>query len=103
MLESMGIFFSAVCGFAAGAFLLVLFLKQLNEYDLKPTAHKKRNAIHTPNKEAEQENLLHKLPDKELSATDFNCAADGLEAGDYIAGHQKNKDNAYNTLKYRKQ
>ena len=102
MLEVMGILFSAAFGFAAGGFLLLLFLKHLDEYEPEHFTHKKTKLEQPSKNEPAEESLLHKLPDKEASATDFNCAADGLDAGTYIAGHQQNKDDAYNTLKQRK-
>lgn len=103
MLEAIGILFSAALGFAVGAFLLLLFLKHLDEYEPGHSIHKKKKVARAPKDVPTEGCLRHKLPDKEVSATDFNCAADGLEASIYIAGHQQNKDDAYNTLKYRKQ
>ena len=102
MLEAMGILFSAIFGFAMGAFLLLLFLKHLDNYEPERFIRKQRKQMRTAKNKSPQDGLLQKLPDKEVSATDFNCAADGMEAGEYIAGHQQKKDDAYNTLKYRK-
>jgi len=46
--------------------------------------------------------LTPKLPFKEFSVTDFNCAADGHESDEHIVGRQRRQDNAYNNLKSRK-
>jgi len=47
--------------------------------------------------------LTRKMPAKDFSMTDFNCAADGVEAETHITTHQQRQDNAYNALKKRKQ
>ena len=46
--------------------------------------------------------LTRKIPPKDFSAAEFNCSADGLDADAYIATHQQQQDDAYNTLKRRK-
>ena len=46
--------------------------------------------------------LTRKIPSKDFSVTDFNCAADEVEADEHIAARQQTQDNAYNALKRRK-
>jgi len=46
--------------------------------------------------------LTRKMPPKEFSIADFNCAADGLETEEHISSQQQRQDNAYNALKRRK-
>ena len=47
--------------------------------------------------------LTRKIPPKDFSMTDFNCAEDGIEADSHIASQQQRQDNAYNALKRRQQ
>lgn len=52
--------------------------------------------------EVSQSPLTRKIPAKDFSVTDFNCAADGVEADEHINARQQTQDNAYNALKRRK-
>ncbi|MDR0286713.1 MAG: hypothetical protein LBI03_03260 [Clostridiales bacterium] len=47
--------------------------------------------------------LTRKMPGKDFSLTDFNCAADGVDAEIHIASRQQHQDDSYNTLKQKKE
>ena len=47
--------------------------------------------------------LTRKMPPKDFSVADFNCAADGVDEEEHIASQQQRQDGAYNTLKRRKE
>jgi len=47
--------------------------------------------------------LTRKIPPKDFSSTEFNCAADGMDPDAQIAARQQQQDDAYNTLRRRGQ
>ena len=96
-------FFALLVGTFIGMVAALLFFsidfKERKPKSSKPTDEKTDDPEEPELPEAP---LTRKIPPKDFSVTDFNCAADGVDSDGHISTHQQRQDNAYNALKRRK-
>jgi hypothetical protein len=102
-------FLALVAGTFTGMGITLLFLIANNK-ESKPKEkdlRQKRTASPPIQKEPEHKELpevplTRKIPSKDFSIADFNCAADGVNEEEHIASRQQRQDSAYNALKRKK-
>jgi len=109
MLNYIYMFLALVVGTLCGMGGMLLLVSGSSPIQKRKEKHKKKKRIKKPKTQPKTEEpevseglLTKKMPPKDFSVTDFNCAADGYDSDDHIAGRQRQQDNAYNSLKSRK-